>query len=95
MIDARDSDRVAFNGDGKFDFQLNRALLDEHRPGAVRSQVVRYPLEHTPTRDTRRLDQQRDVRRPRHQNRSADRSRRHHDRPPTVIVKDLSGEDQF
>ena len=31
MIDTRDSDRVTFNGDGKFDFQLNRALVDEHR----------------------------------------------------------------
>ena len=31
MNDVRDSDRVAFNGDGKFDFQLNRALIDEHK----------------------------------------------------------------
>jgi hypothetical protein len=31
MSDTRDSDRVTFNGDGKFDFQLNRALVDEHR----------------------------------------------------------------
>ena len=30
MSDARDSDRVTFNDDGKFDFQLNRALGDEH-----------------------------------------------------------------
>ena len=31
MSDTRDSDRVAFNSDGKFDFRLNRALVDEHR----------------------------------------------------------------
>jgi hypothetical protein len=31
MSDTRDSDRVAFNGDSKFDFQLNRALVDEHQ----------------------------------------------------------------
>ena len=31
MSDVRDSDRVAFNGDGKYDFQLNRALIDEHK----------------------------------------------------------------
>ena len=29
MSDVRDSDRVTFNGDGKFDFQLKRALVDE------------------------------------------------------------------
>jgi hypothetical protein len=29
MSDVRDSDRVTFNGDGKFDFQLNRAKIDE------------------------------------------------------------------
>jgi hypothetical protein len=31
MSDLRDSDFVTFNNDGKFDFQLSRARLDEHR----------------------------------------------------------------
>ena len=31
MSDPRDSGLATFNGDGKFDFQLNRALVDEHR----------------------------------------------------------------
>src|SRR5262249_15294107 len=72
-------------------YGLKGPLLHEDRPGTVRTQIVRDPLEDAPTCDARRLDQERDVWRPDHGIRSPDSLRRRRTPLVPTPVKDLIG----